>query len=43
MIEEGGEYVNGISVDTSAFVFSSIADGITDVARKRVGLGWGEG
>ena len=41
--KEGGEDVNQVGVDSSSFVLSSGADGMTDVARERVSLSGGEG
>ena len=41
--KEGGEDVNRVGIDSSSFVLSSGADGMTDVARERVKLGGGEG
>ena len=37
--EEGGEDINQVGVDTSTFIFGGGADGVTDITRKRVGLG----
>ena len=40
MFEEGGEDVDGISIEACAFVFGSMADGVTDVTGEAVGLVW---
>ncbi len=40
--EEGGKYVDGISVDPGAFVLGGVAGGVANVSREAVGLGGGE-
>ncbi len=37
-IEEGGEEVNGVGVDTRALVASSMSNGVANVTWKGVGL-----
>ena len=41
--DKGGEEINRVSVDTSAFVLGSVKDSFADVAREGVGLMWSSG